>query len=166
VAAFETWYAGETDLRGYDPERGWLHAVAHGADLLGVFGRHADVDPARMFTLAVRRLTAPVDYVWRDFEDDRLAVGLIRTLRHEGLDAGTATAWLADLQAACEAEGPNPPPIPAWLSNTMRTMRVLLLAVTSGVRTEVDAPPAPLPHADEVRAALLPIIQLTTPFLA
>ena len=37
--AFTAWYPAETDLRGYDPELGWLHAVAHGADLLGVLGR-------------------------------------------------------------------------------------------------------------------------------
>ncbi|WP_412537762.1 DUF2785 domain-containing protein [Longispora sp. K20-0274] len=38
VDAFASWYPAETDLRGHDPELGWLHAVAHGADLLGVFG--------------------------------------------------------------------------------------------------------------------------------
>lgn len=32
VAAFTDWYAAEEDLRGLDPELGWLHAVAHGAD--------------------------------------------------------------------------------------------------------------------------------------
>ena len=46
LAAFTSWYPAETDLRGYDQKLGWLHAVAHGADLLGAFGRCPQVDPA------------------------------------------------------------------------------------------------------------------------
>lgn len=35
---FITWWVAETDIRGWDDELGWLHAVAHGADLAGAFG--------------------------------------------------------------------------------------------------------------------------------
>ncbi|MFH8258481.1 DUF2785 domain-containing protein [Streptomyces roseolus] len=38
LAAFRRWYPAETDLRGHDARLGRLHAVAHGADLLGSFG--------------------------------------------------------------------------------------------------------------------------------
>lgn len=72
VQSFERWYADETDLRGNDPDLGWLHAVAHGADLLGTLGLRAEVDPVAMLDLAARRLVAPTDMVWRDGEDVRL----------------------------------------------------------------------------------------------
>jgi Protein of unknown function (DUF2785) len=31
-ATFAAWWREETDLRGWDAQLGWLHAVAHGAD--------------------------------------------------------------------------------------------------------------------------------------
>ena len=34
-----TWYLRERDTRGYVPSKGWAHAVAHGADALGVLAR-------------------------------------------------------------------------------------------------------------------------------
>ena len=88
LAAFEAWYPAETDLRGYDQELGWLHAVAHGADLLGVFGRCAHVDPASMLRLAAERLLAPTGFVLRDQEDDRLGYALALTSTRLEL-----TAW-------------------------------------------------------------------------
>ncbi|MEU9858817.1 DUF2785 domain-containing protein [Streptomyces sp. NPDC047974] len=59
LAAFRRWYPAETDLRDHDPRLGWLHAVAHGADLLGAFGSHPDVEPGAMLALAAERLVAP-----------------------------------------------------------------------------------------------------------
>src|SRR5690625_2866302 len=34
-----SWYVREQDLRGWIPNHGWAHAIAHGADLLGAFAR-------------------------------------------------------------------------------------------------------------------------------
>ena len=34
-----SWLLREQDLRGYVPEKGWAHAVAHGADAIGVLAR-------------------------------------------------------------------------------------------------------------------------------
>ncbi|MFF4379972.1 DUF2785 domain-containing protein [Kitasatospora sp. NPDC001547] len=59
--AFAAWYPAEADLRGRDDELGWLHAVAHGADLLGAVGLRPDVDPEVMLALAAERLLAPTD---------------------------------------------------------------------------------------------------------
>lgn len=40
--------AGECDLRGYVPEKGWAHAVAHGADALMAFADHPETTPAQL----------------------------------------------------------------------------------------------------------------------
>jgi hypothetical protein len=32
------WWVAETDLRGWDDQLGWLHAAAHGADVIGELG--------------------------------------------------------------------------------------------------------------------------------
>ncbi|MGW6277632.1 DUF2785 domain-containing protein [Kribbella sp. NPDC055071] len=74
------------DLRGYDRELGWLHAVAHGGDLLGAFGRSSPVPPDEVLALASERLIAPADVVWRDHEHDRLgyAIALFTSWRIPG----------------------------------------------------------------------------------
>lgn len=135
VAAFEDWYPAEQDLRGHDAELGWLHAVAHGADLLGTFGfRCSAVAPERMLAIGVQRLLAKTDYVLRDQEDDRLAYALALTLTREELTEHSATAWLSPV-AADFASG-EPGPVPAHATNTMRTLRLLYLLVDRGVRPD------------------------------
>jgi Protein of unknown function (DUF2785) len=76
VREFERWYPAETDLRGYDDQLGWLHAVAHGADLVGVLGTDRRIRPERTLELAARRLIADTEYMWRDQEDDRLGYAI------------------------------------------------------------------------------------------
>jgi Protein of unknown function (DUF2785) len=102
LAAFEAWYPVETDLRGHDPELGWLHAVAHGADLLGVFGQHLKTAPAPLLHLATARLLAPTDYLLADQEDDRLAHAIALTLTREELteeESDAVKQRLADVLA-------------------------------------------------------------------
>ena len=50
--AFARWYPAEADLRGYDVKLGRLHAVAHGADLLGALGWCPRTDPEPLPALA------------------------------------------------------------------------------------------------------------------
>ena len=107
LAAFEAWYPAETDLRGYDQELGWLHAVAHGADLLGAFGRCPQVDPASMLRLAADRLLAPTDYVLRDREDDRLGYAMALTCTRAELTEAESVGWLDPVAADFEAGGPG-----------------------------------------------------------
>jgi hypothetical protein len=109
--AFATWWSGETDLRGYDARLGWLHAVAHGADLLGTLGgsRHLDQAAlAALLDLARRRLTTPTEYLFAHGEDDRLAAALAFVLARGELDAARATGWLKPVHAALEAGEPGP----------------------------------------------------------
>ncbi len=132
VCAFEGWYATEQDLRGHDPDLGWLHAVAHGADLLGDLGRHPTVPPRRMLDLAAARLVAPTDVVWRDQEDDRLAHAVAKVLADPRLAAADVVAWLAPV-ADLLAQG-APGPVPAPVTNSLHTLRALYLVLDRGVR--------------------------------
>jgi len=130
---FSSWWSAEEDLRGYDPERGWLHAAAHGSDTVRAFARSplmtAD-DLAGLLTLATERLMAPAPYLFADQEEERLAYALASVLcRAELTDA---TGWLEPVRAALEAGTPGP--VPAWASNTTRTLAALYVAVHRGVR--------------------------------
>jgi hypothetical protein len=152
LSAFEDWYPAEDDLRGFDPELGWLHAVAHGADLLGLFGRDRRVRPEQILELAARRMLADTDYVWRDAEDDRLGRAIALTLTRPDLTAEQSTGWL-DLIDEKFSHG-EPGPMPAYASNSIRTLRLLYVLADRGVRAEQDAQPAALTHRAEITKRL------------
>lgn len=75
VAAASHYLATTRDYRGYDPQAGWRHAVAHGADLVLQLGVHPATTEAEARAL-VESLTAqiaPVGISYVHGEPDRLA---------------------------------------------------------------------------------------------
>ncbi|MFG1741609.1 DUF2785 domain-containing protein [Micromonospora chalcea] len=156
LAAFRAWYPAETDLRGYDAKLGWLHAVAHGADLLATFGRHPSVDPAGMLDLAAARLVAPTEHLFAEQEDDRLARAIALVLARPGLSRADALAWLEPVAAGYAAlpRGTTP----AHASNSIRTLRALYVLLDTGVGLSRDAPALPQPHRDAVKARLAEVL--------
>lgn len=162
VAAFAAWYPAETDLRGRDPELGWLHAVAHGSDLLGVFGRYPKTEPAPLLHLATARLLAPTDYLLADQEDDRLAHAIALTLTREELTAQESVAWLAPI--AADFTNGKGRPAPAYASNTMRTLRALYVLVDRGVRLVEGDEPVAVNHRDAVKQRLADVLAIVAPF--
>ncbi|MEU6927753.1 DUF2785 domain-containing protein [Streptomyces sp. NPDC046374] len=157
VDAFARWYPAEEDLRGYDEKLGWLHAVAHGADLLDRFGRHAEVDPARMLELAAARLTAPTGHVLDQLEDDRLARAVARVLTRTDLSERDATGWLDAIEAEFGADR-IVTPVPAHLTNCLRTLRLLYVLADRGVRTPGEEELRPLHHGVAVKARLAEVL--------
>ncbi|MER5736736.1 DUF2785 domain-containing protein [Streptomyces sp. NPDC002262] len=162
LAAFRRWYPAETDLRDHDPRLGWLHAVAHGADLLGAFGSHPDVDPNGMLGLAAERLLAPTGQVFAQQEDDRLAQGIARTLNRPELTRAEALRWLEPVEAAFAAgRPPGVPTTAAHVSNAMRTLRTLYVLADVGVRPRSGAPdPVRPPHAEPLKRRLADVLAL------
>lgn len=161
VDEFERWYADEQDLRGHDPELGWLHAVAHGADLLGDLGLHPDVDPSRMLDLAATRMLAPTELVWRDQEDDRLGYAIAKVLTRDGLTEDTSTGWLARVEKTL-AEG-EPGPVPPFATNTFHTLRSTYVVLRHGVRLGDRVVPAP--WRDSVTDRIAAVLHLATPWM-
>lgn len=132
---FAGWWLHEQDLRGWDARLGWLHAVAHGADTLRAFGRSPRLgaaDLCGLLDLAVDRLFADAGYLYAQSEDDRIAYALATVLTRDELSAEQAIAWLERVRAALEAGEPGP--VPAWASNTFRTLSSLYTFVDRGVR--------------------------------
>ena len=161
--AFVAWYPAETDLRGHDPSLGWLHAIAHGADLLGVFGMSPHVEPGEMLETAAFRLIAPTEHVWRDQEDDRLAFALGRILTRPDVSETVAVGWL-DPIASLFAAG-TPGPVPPHVSNALRTLRALYLLADRGVRPKWSSgEPVPLVHRDALTSRLADVVSGPAPF--
>ncbi|GAA1068854.1 hypothetical protein GCM10009665_73740 [Kitasatospora nipponensis] len=166
VAAFARWYPAERDLRGYDGELGWLHAVAHGADLLGALGLHSPADPAALLELGAARMLAPAGQLWDAMEDERLGYALARTLTRPELTPAQSVDWL-DAVAADFLAG-EPGPVPYHASNTLRTLWMLALCAERGVRTERhgDGERRQLTHREAVRGRLVEVLAIISPYLA
>ncbi|MFF7637397.1 DUF2785 domain-containing protein [Kitasatospora sp. NPDC008050] len=163
-AAFARWYPAETDLRGHHPELGWLHAVAHGADLLGALGRCPQVGPAPLLELARERLLTPTGHLFDAMEDDRLGRAIALVLTRTELTEQESVQWLAPIAADFAAGQPGP--VPAHASNTMRTLRVLYLLADRGVRPprQEDGPALALAHAGAVREAVAATLAICSPY--
>ena len=152
----------ETDLRCYDPQQGWLHAAAHGADLLGELGLSPHVEPARALRIAAARLCRPTDHVFRDGEDERLAYAIAGTLTRAELSEQETLSWLDPLEEMLAAN-PAGPPAPA-VSNALRALRMLFVLSCTGVKVGGDEP-ARLRHEDALQRRLLAVLHLSTPWM-
>lgn len=161
--AFAAWYPNEDDLRGFDPRLGWLHAVAHGADLLGAFGRCPQVRPELVLAVASERLTRPAAEVWRDHEDDRLGYAIALTLTRRELTEWTAVRWLDAVADDWARRGHGPPA--AEVSNAVHTLRMVYVLATTGVRPSGERLPVLLSHEATVRRRLLDVLHGVSPYM-
>jgi hypothetical protein len=162
---FEAWYPREQDLRGWDAEFGWLHAAAHGAELLGAFGLHPGVMPGRMLNLAVKRLRTPTGYLFAEMEDARLAHGIALTLTRPELSPTAAVGWLDPIEADLnedEAEHVLP-----RLANMIRVLQALYMLADRGVHRSWDGGAVlALPHKDAVKARIAEVLHPMMPYAA
>jgi hypothetical protein len=167
--AFAAWYRSEEDLRGWDDQLGWLHAIAHGADALGAFGRSPRLGPddlTGLLALGRDRLLTGTDVMFANQEDDRLAYAIALVLTRQELEAHQITGWMEGISERFAASEGGP--VPAWASNTMRTLRMLYVMADRGVRlpdTKAGGPIVPIGHGIDLRTALADVLRLSWPYL-
>ncbi len=109
-----TWLVRERDLRAFVPGKGWAHAVAHGADLLGTlasaesFGR---LELTVLLDVIADRLLSPTAVQLVHGEPDRLARATLAVLRRNIVGLEVMEPWLARLGAAAlpDFDGPDDP---------------------------------------------------------
>ncbi|MBB2985984.1 DUF2785 domain-containing protein [Terracoccus luteus] len=154
------WWVGEHDLRGHDDGLGWLHAVAHGADLVATCAAARVVDPGDLLDATVARCIEPTDTVWRDQEDDRVAHALVQVVAHPDLTADRLVAGLSPVRRMFESGEPGPVPAPA--TNTMHVLRSLVVAL--GQQPLWDDEPVRVPLADVAVAEACSLLALVTPW--
>lgn len=121
--------AAEQDLRGYDPDKGWMHSAAHTADLLRFLGRsrHLDIAGQARFLTAIGTKLTTVPNVLTHGEDERLARALLSIVNRSDFDHAAFAVWLEKTRPAVPAK-----PTAAQLSasqnwkNTLAKLEVLL----------------------------------------
>lgn len=94
LSAALDYLAAERDVRGYDAQKGWLHSVAHTADLLKFLARSRHLAPAdqrRILEAIAAKLAAagPLTHG----EDERLARAVLSLLGRADFDAAAFRAW-------------------------------------------------------------------------
>jgi hypothetical protein len=91
------YFLAEHDLRGYEAGIGWIHAVAHGSDLLAVLALH-DVlqvaDLERIMKAIASKVAPPVPYVYLYNEDQRMVRAVLWTLQRNLLTMDFIGNWL------------------------------------------------------------------------
>lgn len=89
--------AAEDDLRGYVEGIGWVHAVAHTADVLKFLARNpkTDVDDHRRILDAIAdKLTTPVTHIYVHDEDERLVRAVYDIMGRDTLSLEAYKTWL------------------------------------------------------------------------
>ncbi|HWC16680.1 MAG TPA: DUF2785 domain-containing protein [Terriglobales bacterium] len=87
----------ERDLRGYDREKGWMHATAHTADLLKFLGRNSHLraaDQSRILdTISTKLRQSGQTFVFG--ENGRMAMAVMSLIRRSDFEQQAFASWLA-----------------------------------------------------------------------
>ncbi|MGH7982246.1 MAG: DUF2785 domain-containing protein [Candidatus Udaeobacter sp.] len=147
-------YAGERDLRGYVPKKGWAHATAHVADLLKFLARNPQLsreDQKRIVIgVSQRCRTAPSVFVWG--EDARIAAALLSVVDRKDFDRSIFDEWFRAL-IADNKELWKMPKIDTAAYISVRTQTNVLAHLAAKVAAQKDNE-VPEPFRDALNATL------------
>ena len=99
----------ERDTRGFDEEKGWIHSVAHTADLLKFLARSRFLEPADQAAIlgAIADKLDAIDHVLVRGEDERLARAVVAIVARQDADMAAFERFLARLPSAAAAGLPT-----------------------------------------------------------
>jgi hypothetical protein len=96
------YFESETDLLGYDEKLGWIHAVAHTADLLQLCIRNKKTEGENhefILQSIANKLMAPTDIVFIHDEDERLALAALEIVRRGEMEFEAIVAILHQFES-------------------------------------------------------------------
>jgi hypothetical protein len=105
-----TWFLRERDTRGWVEGKGWAHAVAHGADAIGVLGQSphlAGPELTVLLDVLAERVLTPASPPLRSGEPDRMAAATMRILRRNVVGVKVLEPWIQRLAASADAYVPR-----------------------------------------------------------
>lgn len=134
----------ERDLRGFDATKGWVHATAHTADLLGELAdnpRFAKEDQADVLRAVTQRL-ASAGEVFTYGEQDRLANAVAVMTGRADFDRESFRSWLSEMDRVDQATWRDTPPKVAALlrfENNSYFLRGLVTEISQRPETPASA---------------------------
>lgn len=133
-----TWLLRERDIRGFVPDKGWAHAVAHGADALGTLAQSPHLGKAELTVLLdviADRLVMQVEQLFTNGEPDRLAAATVHILRRGTVPMTVVEPWINRLAASAGARGSYDGRDPFLVGgNSQAFLRALHLQIALGPR--------------------------------
>lgn len=137
----------ERDTRGFDPEQGWVHSVAHTADLLKFLARssHLEVSEQGAILTAIADKLSRLDHVLIHGEDERLARAVAAIVARPDADVSAFDAFLERVKPV-RLEG-LPTPKELAVNQNRKHLAVSLYAV---LKTGGRDDPSPDPAAGRV----------------
>jgi hypothetical protein len=167
------WLGAERDLRAHIPGVGRVHALAHGAELIGALARSRHLDEGGLMVLldaVADRLATPCESVFVSREEDRFAFATMSLLHRDVVDLSLLEPWVRRLGETWHGAGARGEPMPATASNTIAFVRALHLQLLLGVRPSDAASTAHFARPPAVRVDLLAqlqaVLRTTGPFVA
>jgi hypothetical protein len=156
LASALEYLSGERDLRGFDPGTGWMHAVAHTADLLKFLARSRHLQPAQQTAIldGIAGKLRTVDEVLTHGEDERLARAVVAIVARADFDRAAFERWLTALAPARSTAPPSPASL-AGLQNRRNLVVSLHAVLTTDARDLAGLDAA----RSVVRAALKKFVQ-------
>lgn len=157
------WLLSEHDLRGWVPRLGWVHAVTHGADLLGTLSssRHLGTDELTVLLEVIgERLLKPTEQRFTGHETERLAFATMSLLHRDLVPTETLESWLERLTPKPEeSSAPSTPDSPnrAHATEYLKALHLQLLLGVHGTPSQ-DASGSPR-NAPQSRTDLLIALQ-------
>lgn len=97
-----TWLLRERDVRGFVPEKGWAHAIAHGADALGSLAGSPHLSAPELtvvLDVIADRVLARCDTILVHGEPDRLASATLAVLRRNLVPLSVTEPWVNRIAA-------------------------------------------------------------------
>ncbi len=91
------YFRAERDVRGYEAGTGWIHAVAHGSDLLAVLALHhvfQVADLQRIMEAIATKVAPPIPHIYLYNEDQRMVRAVLWTLQRNLLTMDFLNNWL------------------------------------------------------------------------
>ncbi len=164
------WFTREQDLRGWVPGKGWAHAVAHGADLMGALASSRHVQAVHLGVLLeviAERLVAATPTVLVDGEDDRLATATLTVMQRNLVDADQLDTWVETMGKALQrprghaADHTWPTPAARNTSTFLRSLHAHLAIGISPVEATVSFAEPPESRGDLLLALLRTIPRFT-----
>ncbi len=118
--------ANEKDRRGFVPQKGWAHAVAHAADALDDLAQCTEMNKSELAEVleAIRKVICVDGAVYAHLEDERMVTAVIAVLRRNLLSDVEIIQWMegfSDLALAVKS-GPERHIIRANVKNFLQSL--------------------------------------------
>lgn len=132
----------ERDLRGYTVGKGWVHAIAHTADLLRRLARNRYTnrdDLEQMMMAIAQKITTPADHIYVHNEDEQLVLAVWAALGRQELTMPFLINWLArcvQVTQLAPADAVFDPRIHAATQNTRNFLRSLYFRIALNKKSD------------------------------